>query len=293
MKKFLLPACLMVAAAFSANAEDDVTIVWQDDFSWTKPFATEYNLGDPVGTNDSEAKGISMADANCTVDGKTAFVTAFDASIAIGGPNPGYLTRIWPGSGFYDSFLVHDGYIRIGSSGSTGGLRTPDQEWVKEVGPDWTELWLEFDWCPVRNADGTYQPTELMCEYRPSNIIGQQTITHNLKDGEPMAWQHVKIDVFEDAIGIDFSKGSAGKWCNVIIQNVDSQHGGDYGWYIDNIWFATAQKPVTGAVTDIVVEDDTNAPVEYFNLQGVRVANPEAGLYIKRQGKKVSKFIAR
>ena len=39
------------------------------------------------------------------------------------------------------------------------------------------------------------------------------------------------------------------------------------------------------------IEADTNAPVEYFNLQGVRVENPENGLYIRRQGNKVSKVI--
>lgn len=30
--------------------------------------------------------------------------------------------------------------------------------------------------------------------------------------------------------------------------------------------------------------DNTDAPVEYFNLQGVRVANPQHGVYIRRQG---------
>lgn len=43
---------------------------------------------------------------------------------------------------------------------------------------------------------------------------------------------------------------------------------------------------VTG-ISEIAAEE--NAPVEYFNLQGVRVANPENGLYIKRQGNKVEK----
>lgn len=38
---------------------------------------------------------------------------------------------------------------------------------------------------------------------------------------------------------------------------------------------------------------DENAPVEYFNLQGVRVAEPTPGLYIIRQGNKVSKTIVR
>lgn len=40
-------------------------------------------------------------------------------------------------------------------------------------------------------------------------------------------------------------------------------------------------------VADITV--DANAPKEYFNLQGIRVANPTEGLYIVRQGKNVTK----
>lgn len=44
-------------------------------------------------------------------------------------------------------------------------------------------------------------------------------------------------------------------------------------------------------VGEIAVE---NAPAEYFNLQGVRVANPEnGGLYIVRQGGKVSKQLVK
>ena len=39
------------------------------------------------------------------------------------------------------------------------------------------------------------------------------------------------------------------------------------------------------------VEFDENAPVEYYNLQGVKVDNPSNGLYIKRQGNKVTKVI--
>lgn len=45
-------------------------------------------------------------------------------------------------------------------------------------------------------------------------------------------------------------------------------------------------------VVDGINNENANAPVEYFNLQGARVANPEAGnLYIVRQGNKVSKTI--
>lgn len=36
---------------------------------------------------------------------------------------------------------------------------------------------------------------------------------------------------------------------------------------------------------------DENAPVEYYNLQGMRVANPEKGIFIKRQGNKATKVV--
>ncbi len=50
----------------------------------------------------------------------------------------------------------------------------------------------------------------------------------------------------------------------------------------------------TAGINDAVIDVNDNAPVEYFNLQGVRVANPSAGeLVIKRQGEKVSKTIVR
>lgn len=50
---------------------------------------------------------------------------------------------------------------------------------------------------------------------------------------------------------------------------------------------------VTTAVKNIEAEDaeSLNAPEEYFNLQGIRVAEPTHGIFIKRQGKKVTKVI--
>lgn len=47
--------------------------------------------------------------------------------------------------------------------------------------------------------------------------------------------------------------------------------------------------PETDGVADI--ELDENAPVEYFNLQGIRVANPENGIFIRRQGSNVAKVV--
>ena len=49
----------------------------------------------------------------------------------------------------------------------------------------------------------------------------------------------------------------------------------------------------TGSVNDIIGDkfDNANGPVEFFNLQGQRVANPKNGLFIKRQGGKADKVI--
>ena len=46
----------------------------------------------------------------------------------------------------------------------------------------------------------------------------------------------------------------------------------------------------TAGVENISTE---NAPVEYFNLQGIRVANPENGIFIRRQGRTATKVAIR
>lgn len=58
-------------------------------------------------------------------------------------------------------------------------------------------------------------------------------------------------------------------------------------WEIKNV-------KVTGlsGVNDVIAED-TDAPVVYYNLQGVRVDNPANGLYIRVQGKKATKVLIR
>lgn len=55
--------------------------------------------------------------------------------------------------------------------------------------------------------------------------------------------------------------------------------------------YSTIVEHGSSAVENIAV--DANAPKEYFNLQGVRVANPENGLFIVRQGKKISKVLVK
>lgn len=55
---------------------------------------------------------------------------------------------------------------------------------------------------------------------------------------------------------------------------------------LNNVFFFNASD---AAIND--VEADINAPVKYFNLQGVEVANPTEGLFIKVQGNKAQKVV--
>ena len=57
---------------------------------------------------------------------------------------------------------------------------------------------------------------------------------------------------------------------------------------LTNNYIVTLDGNTTGVEA---IESDANAPVEYFNLQGVRVDNPANGLYIMRQGSKVVKVV--
>lgn len=84
--------------------------------------------------------------------------------------------------------------------------------------------------------------------------------------------------------------------------------GGDYStWDADksdwtasgtNYFKLTINVPLSSGPTDaidaVAADVDEDAPVEYYNIQGMRVANPAPGqLVIRRQGNKVSKVIFR
>lgn len=53
----------------------------------------------------------------------------------------------------------------------------------------------------------------------------------------------------------------------------------------------TFEKTGTTVSVETIGDDNSNAPVEYYNLQGVKVTNPEKGIYIMRQGTSVRKVV--
>ena len=63
---------------------------------------------------------------------------------------------------------------------------------------------------------------------------------------------------------------------------------------VDNRCETPAMQTVTCGQASVAIENvdaDVNAPVEYYNLQGVKVVNPSNGIFIKKQGAKATKVI--
>ena len=92
----------------------------------------------------------------------------------------------------------------------------------------------------------------------------------------------------KDAEWTEYSLGIAGGTANTTI-TISAVDGSKNRFFLDEvIVMASTEDKVTG-IEDTMV--DENAPVEYYNLQGVKVANPENGIFIKKQGAKATKVV--
>ena len=90
-------------------------------------------------------------------------------------------------------------------------------------------------------------------------------------DNAPASAQKLGVKFRFEYISIRPGKGySTTKLRNYEVSDEDKEH--------------TAIDSVTG-------DTDADAPVEYYNLQGMRVANPEGGIFIRRQGNRVTKVM--
>ena len=73
--------------------------------------------------------------------------------------------------------------------------------------------------------------------------------------------------------------------------NVDGDRGHDLNHATSRVYaFDVHAEGIQTGIGSIIVPTD-NAQIEYFDLQGRKVRNPQSGLYIRRQGDKVSKVL--
>lgn len=174
-------------------------------------------------------------------------------------------------------------YLKFGLTDYFTGITIPKLETL----PTETDnVEISFDWCSQRRGNSEtakWDQTALVVIVKNGDDEKQFLApTHTFENGAAYEW--VKATVKLTGVQIDANT-------RITIRNIDEQWPGSKSndtdkarWFIDNIKLYSADN---SGVEGIIV--DNEAPVEYFNLQGMRIANPGNGLYIRRQGKEVKK----
>ena len=93
--------------------------------------------------------------------------------------------------------------------------------------------------------------------------------------------------------GVIFNGGGNGTLQTVNIDGALLQHGHLYKGHPGNGNATITDEGTFSGVSDVVTDADDNAAPVFYNLQGVRVDNPGSGMYIVRQGRKVTKQIVK
>lgn len=130
------------------------TIYFMEDFEWLDPWAKVGN-GNPAGqtveTDDLKANAPQLPTPKINVEGQE--VSALQALEYMG-----YeflrVTNKEPGECIY----LQSNYIKFGKTGYQAGIVLPA---IKGI-PEGTNLLMSFDWCPMRQGDGTIDPVNLI-----------------------------------------------------------------------------------------------------------------------------------
>lgn len=119
-----------------------------------------------------------------------------------------------------------------------------------------------------------------------------------LQEAETPVSSNIVLKENNKLIGVALAKNDIGTALNIVDNKENVGKVAIVLGTLENYYGAPGVKNLTeGSINENTgidnIEAADNAPVEYFNLQGVRVANPENGLYIRRQGNKVTKVIVK
>ena len=135
--------------------------------------------------------------------------------------------------------------------------------------------------------------------YSIEEYDGEQACRSNLvKLGEGGTFGGMKRMALFPTDGLGHEKGGPGARVVTFDAQVVTDDNGNHAAYVfvyktgnGFAYYLFAEPEYNGGAGVEGIVADNNAPVEYFNLQGVRVANPENGVYIRRQGANVTKVV--
>lgn len=169
-----------------------------------------------------------------------------------------------------DDYLMKSTFADPSEVGYTQQVETTDANGSKRITD--TEY---FDEDGNVTTEPTYQSVEIIKIDSYGNIVSDE-ILEGYDGDEPELVMGEASDIKYDA------KGNP---TEVVVSIYDY----DSGEYMPDSRIVYGEySDVSLAVSDIA-DADADAPVVYYNLQGMRVDNPNSGLYIRRQGKSAAK----
>ena len=134
-----------------------------------------------------------------------------------------------------------------------------------------------------------FQIAEADVSAEGANIAGREILNVDLAGDEN--WENGSYDFFETQV-YTFAAPADGKaYLKIRMANTygDKNKKENLWMLVDDVRVWNDDEEDEAGISSIVAGN--NAAVEYFNLQGVRVENPENGLYIRRQGNTVTKVV--
>lgn len=264
MRKTLLT---IVAAAASLSLAAQETVYFQEDFEWLEPWATAGEAGSTVETDNPNATAPQIKTPKVTIEG-IGEVSALQAL-----ESKGYTFHRVTTKTAGECIYLQKNYLKFGKTSYQAGITLPTIETI----PEGTNVTIAFDWCSLRQASGVIDPTKLVVIVTNGDSETKFEVPeHGIEENGTLKWIPASINL----------GNIVGPTSKITIRNCDEQWpiSKAMRWFLDNIKVMASEN---SGVEGIIVDND--APVEYFNLQGMRVAEPSNGLYIRRQGKEVKK----
>lgn len=111
-------------------------------------------------------------------------------------------------------------------------------------------------------------------------LLNDQTVTYHKQKGDTTETETEKTEVtYDSESGLPIQ---AAKW---------EKGASDKDFIPVSLYFFSDYVNVDPAGVTAIQPDATDAPVEYFDLQGVRVTDPAQGIFIRRQGNHTEKVV--
>ena len=196
----------------------------------------------------------------------------------------------WDDKSYAEDDFVNNAYLYVSfeadkpTSLSTSIEMLEENVTVTRLKGNWEICNGDYAAMPENETRGTAEGTEIVPEYEVKNVVpgwcdsGMERESAAAFVANPELWrQYVEFTLEEPAkvwVGLGKDENSPAQYWNP---------------------FADFKLEMFDENTPDAVEaiNAANSAVEYYNLQGVRVAQPENGIYIVRKGNKVAKKVIR